>query len=142
MPEQTPEPANCKTHRRESPAIACSECLEDSLAAVRIERSRADKAEASVIEWRTLGENCANALTVKGVQLASESARADRAEAKLRIAENTLEMVRNRFDDIGPGIDPDADENNTSPEDSIAHGLGLLWKIVGETLKAIREEKS
>lgn len=53
-------------------------------------------------------------------------------QQKLSEAEKVLEYIEAMLLALPMGIDEDADENNTSPDDAVAHIGGLMWKKIRE----------
>ncbi|MBU2118768.1 MAG: hypothetical protein KJ954_14365 [Alphaproteobacteria bacterium] len=63
-----------------------------------------------------------------------------RLESELKECRDALQDQKRRWLDIPGGIDEDADENNTSPEDAGQHAAGLAVKAIDAVLPLLKEK--
>ena len=70
----------------------------------------------------------------------SERARNDALRSKLAALREAFEDVRDTLHDLPGGIDEEADPENCSPEDAVAHLGGLMVQRIDAALAAAKEE--
>lgn len=62
------------------------------------------------------------------------------AKARIAALEEALAYVRDMIQQLPQGIEEEADEENTDPEDAVQHIGGLIYRCACRALAAAKEE--